>query len=102
MHGFALMTTVLKELPEDKEVVKLVSCPLAQLVSTSWWADLGIALQQVLESISEWQLVNRNKIEDSKIEAPVRACLEEEDQELKSLAERVRLFLNSCVMPTVS
>ena len=44
---------------------------------------------QVLGSLSAWPLLNRNKIEDSKIEEPVKNCLESDHEPLKSLADQV-------------
>ncbi|CED85387.1 histone-lysine n-methyltransferase [Phaffia rhodozyma] len=68
MHGFNLMNTLLKEFPEDKEVVKLT-----------------------LESMSAWPLLNRNKVEDSKIEEPVNAMIVRfsDDEEFTSIAKKL-------------
>ena len=48
-----------------------------------------IADTQILECLPSWPLINRNKVEDSKIEVPVQTFLEGDNERLKGLAEQV-------------
>ncbi|WWC64819.1 uncharacterized protein I303_107433 [Kwoniella dejecticola CBS 10117] len=66
MHGFSLMSMVLAELAEDREVVLLV-----------------------LESLVQWKLQIRNKIEDSNIEEPIRLLQDNGDEEISKLAKQL-------------
>ncbi|WVQ94922.1 hypothetical protein IAU59_002008 [Kwoniella sp. CBS 9459] len=66
MHGFSLMSMVLTELADDREIVLLA-----------------------LESMSKWKLQIRNKIEDSKVEQPVKALQDSEDEEVSRLAKQL-------------
>lgn len=40
--------------------------------------------------MSQWHLLNRNKVEDSKIEEVVAKYVEDEDESLRPLAQNVR------------
>ncbi len=48
-----------------------------------------ILFLKVLEGISTWPLLQRNKIEDSKIEEPVRQLVQSDNDRLKELSEKV-------------
>lgn len=39
--------------------------------------------------MSRWPLIQRNKVDDSKITIPVRVCLESENETMKGLAQKV-------------
>ena len=39
-----------------------------------------------------WPLIQRNKVEDSKIDVPVKACAESDNEVLAELAKKVRLL----------
>lgn len=63
-HGFSLMWSVLAEQGDDVRTASLV-----------------------LETLSNWEPKKRNRIEDSKIEEAIGACLESStDQHVQSLA----------------
>ncbi|WVW86390.1 hypothetical protein I302_108436 [Kwoniella bestiolae CBS 10118] len=66
MHGFSLMSMVLAELADDREIVLLA-----------------------LESMSKWKLQIRNKIEDSNIEEPVKKLQDSQDEEVSNLAKQL-------------
>ncbi|WVR09631.1 hypothetical protein IAU60_006704 [Kwoniella sp. DSM 27419] len=66
MHGFSLMSMILSELADDREIVLLA-----------------------LESMSKWKLQMRNKIEDSRIEEPVKVLQDSEDEEIKRIAKQL-------------
>ncbi|WWC91926.1 uncharacterized protein L201_006878 [Kwoniella dendrophila CBS 6074] len=66
MHGFSLMSMVLAELADDREIVLLA-----------------------LESMSKWKLQIRNKIEDSNIEEPIKRLQESDDEEISKLAKQL-------------
>lgn len=46
---------------------------------------------QIMECLSIWPLLSRNKVEDSKIEEPVKILLKSQVECLKQLAEKVTL-----------
>ncbi|WWD19848.1 hypothetical protein CI109_104315 [Kwoniella shandongensis] len=64
MHGFSLMNMILSELADDRETILLA-----------------------LESMKKWKLQNRNKVEDSNVEEPVKALCETSDEEISRLAK---------------
>ena len=39
--------------------------------------------------MSTWPLLNRNKVQDSKVHVPVEACATHENEIVKSLAQKV-------------
>lgn len=39
--------------------------------------------------MGRWPLIQRNKVDDSKITIPVRVCLESENETMKGLAQKV-------------
>lgn len=43
--------------------------------------------------MTKWPLIQRNKVEDSKIRVPVQACTESDNEAMKSLALKVIHFL---------
>jgi histone-lysine N-methyltransferase SETD2 len=42
-----------------------------------------------LEAMGRWPLIQRNKVDDSKITIPVRMCLESENETMRGLAQKV-------------
>ncbi|TDL26882.1 hypothetical protein BD410DRAFT_782971 [Rickenella mellea] len=66
LRGFSLMCNILRDFAED--------------------VDMRIL---VLECISTWPLLQRNKVEDSQIEEPVKDCLTSSDEKLRGLAEKL-------------
>ncbi|WRT70012.1 uncharacterized protein IL334_007005 [Kwoniella shivajii] len=66
MHGFSLMSMVLAELAADRDIVLLA-----------------------LESMNQWKLQNRNKIEDSNIEEPIKDLQTSSDDEISKLAKQL-------------
>lgn len=81
MHGFSLMYMVLTEMVDDRETVLLVGCCRSS-------DDLELTLQ-ALEGMSKWKLQIRNKIEDSKVEEPVRALADGADEEISRVAKQL-------------
>ena len=67
LRGFGVMSVLLEDFDGSLEVPALV-----------------------LECMVTWPLITRNKIEDSKIEEPVRKLIDSTHQELKELAQKVR------------
>ncbi|KAF8578887.1 SET domain-containing protein [Ramaria rubella] len=65
-RGFGLMTSILEDNISDIEICTIV-----------------------LESLSTWPLMNRNKVEDSKIETFLQIFLEGDNEKLKNLAEHL-------------
>ncbi|OCF43734.1 histone-lysine N-methyltransferase, H3 lysine-36 specific [Kwoniella heveanensis CBS 569] len=66
MHGFSLMSMILTELADDREIILLA-----------------------LESMSKWKLQIRNKIEDSNVEQPVKELQDSPDSEISNLAKQL-------------
>ncbi|KAF9553862.1 SET domain-containing protein [Agrocybe pediades] len=64
LRGYSLMTNVLEDYATDIELITLA-----------------------LECMKTWPLLNRNKVQDSKVHVPVEACLSLEDENIKSLAK---------------
>ncbi|KAF8804407.1 hypothetical protein BYT27DRAFT_7107098 [Phlegmacium glaucopus] len=64
LRGYSLMTNVLEDHIADLELVTLA-----------------------LECMSTWPLLNRNKVQDSKVHVPVEACAALENEVVKSLAQ---------------
>ncbi|TFY77026.1 hypothetical protein EWM64_g6986, partial [Hericium alpestre] len=65
LRGFSLMTNVMDDY-EDNEMRLLA-----------------------IECMSTWPLINRNKVDDSKINMPVQACAESDDENLKKAAQEL-------------
>lgn len=40
--------------------------------------------------MSTWPLIQRNKVEDSKVSVPVQACAESQNETIAGLAQKVR------------
>lgn len=85
MHGFNLMATVIRSFPKDKDIIKLVRRPLVLL-----GASLLIRHQpQVFQNMLSWPLVYSNKVEDSKVDEPVKSYRDDEDETVRDLARQV-------------
>ncbi|KAJ7146126.1 hypothetical protein C8R44DRAFT_756649 [Mycena epipterygia] len=69
-----------------REMLRLRCLNLMKNVLDDYASDPEI-ITLVLESIKHWPLSVRNKVEDSRIEVPVKAIAESEDEKLKSLAQ---------------
>lgn len=66
MHGFSLMTMILTDMADNRDIVLLA-----------------------LESMERWKLTIRNKVEDSNIQEPVKVLSEGSDSELAGIAKRL-------------
>ena len=44
--------------------------------------------------MSTWPLIQRNKVEDSKVNVPVRLCAESDNEGVAALAKKVRSAFN--------
>ncbi|KAH9921135.1 uncharacterized protein B0H18DRAFT_1022083 [Fomitopsis serialis] len=66
LRGFSVMTNILEDYSTDVEVsVSAIECMMT------------------------WPLIQRNKVEDSKVNVPVQTCAQSEDQGLAQLAQKV-------------
>lgn len=83
LRGFGLMTSILEDYATDLEICTIVS------IYYGFHIRGLIATIQILESLPTWPLINRNKVEDSKIEVPMQAFVEGHNENLKNLAEQV-------------
>lgn len=84
MHGFSLMSIILNDLADDREIVLMVSSGYEEIVNL-----------QALESMKKWRLTIRNKIESSNIEEPVRALRDGQDEELAALSRDLLQYWSS-------
>ncbi|TFK48255.1 hypothetical protein OE88DRAFT_1762721 [Heliocybe sulcata] len=67
LRGFSLMTNILEDNADDEDILKVA-----------------------LECMTTWPLIQRNKVEDSKVDIPVRACAENSpNEEIKALAQKL-------------
>jgi [histone H3]-lysine36 N-trimethyltransferase len=83
LRGFSLMTSILEDYATDLEICTTVG------ICYKFHATMLIAITQILESLPAWPLINRNKVEDSKIEVPLQAFVEGHNEKVKGLAEQV-------------
>jgi hypothetical protein len=49
--------------------------------------------------MGRWPLIQRNKVDDSKITIPVRVCLESENETMKGLAQKVDNIISTIPKP---
>ncbi|KAI8990416.1 hypothetical protein BD414DRAFT_483561 [Trametes punicea] len=66
LRGFSVMTNILEDYSTDVEIQTLA-----------------------MECMSTWPLIQRNKVEDSKVNVPVRLCAESDNEALSALAKRL-------------
>ncbi|KAH9894001.1 hypothetical protein C8Q73DRAFT_498617 [Cubamyces lactineus] len=66
LRGFSVMTNILEDYNNDVEVQTLA-----------------------MECMSTWPLIQRNKVEDSKVNVPVRLCAESDNEVVSALAKRL-------------
>ena len=86
LRGFSLMTNILEDHVKDHEMITLVCQFSAELFTQ------GIefsSIPQALECLTTWPLLQRNKVDDSKIVIPVEACALSENEHIKGLAQKV-------------
>ncbi|EGO02917.1 hypothetical protein SERLA73DRAFT_47203 [Serpula lacrymans var. lacrymans S7.3] len=66
LRGFSLMTNILEDYTRDVEITTVA-----------------------LESMEKWPLIQRNKVDDSKIKVPVQLCSESDNEAVKALAQKL-------------
>ncbi|KAF8154094.1 hypothetical protein B0H34DRAFT_661470 [Crassisporium funariophilum] len=66
LRGYSLMTNVLEDHPADMELISLA-----------------------LECMSTWPLLNRNKVQDSKVQGPVEACAVLDNETIKNMSQQL-------------
>ncbi|OSD00004.1 hypothetical protein PYCCODRAFT_1437753 [Trametes coccinea BRFM310] len=66
LRGFSVMTNILEDYSNDVEIQTLA-----------------------MECMSTWPLIQRNKVEDSKVNVPVRLCAESDNETVSALAKRL-------------
>ncbi|EPQ55865.1 SET domain-containing protein [Gloeophyllum trabeum ATCC 11539] len=67
LRGFSLMTNILTDYADDEDITKVA-----------------------LECMTTWPLIQRNKVEDSKVDEPVRQCAEtSQNEDIKELAQKL-------------
>jgi len=98
-RGFSLMHSLLESHQEDLKIVRLVRLYFRQsLVLTAFDEPNPRLILQILSPLKNWPLINRNKVEDSNIEEPVKRIAEAaypECPDISSLAQEVvTLFIH--------
>lgn len=81
------MTNVLEDYASDMELISLVS----QLQKANFNSNNSIYLK-ALECMVTWPLLNRNKVQDSKVDVPVGVCAGLENETIKTTAQKVCSF----------
>ncbi|CDO68786.1 hypothetical protein BN946_scf184989.g52 [Trametes cinnabarina] len=66
LRGFSVMTNILEDYSTDVEIQTLA-----------------------MECMSTWPLIQRNKVEDSKVNVPVKLCAESENEAVSALAKKL-------------
>ncbi|OCH90860.1 SET domain-containing protein [Obba rivulosa] len=66
LRGFSVMTNILEDYARDLEITTLA-----------------------IECMMTWPLIQRNKVEDSKVDIPVQACAKSENEMLAGLAKKL-------------
>ena len=85
LRGFSLMTNILQDYAKDVEVTILVRFHFLRTPFDS----LKVDLSKALEAMVKWPLIQRNKVDDSKIRVPVQVCAESENEGMRSLSLKV-------------
>ena len=85
LRGFSLMTNILQDYAKDVEVTILVCFHFLRASFDS----LKVDLSKALEAMVKWPLIQRNKVDDSKIRVPVQVCAESENEGMRSLSLKV-------------
>jgi [histone H3]-lysine36 N-trimethyltransferase len=89
LRGFSLMTNILEDYMSDLEVV--INVCTFQFIFLKLHSDDQI--NQALECMTSWPLLQRNKVDDSKVTTPVMLCAESENETVQTLAKKVCLYL---------
>ncbi|TCD67121.1 histone methyltransferase set2 [Steccherinum ochraceum] len=66
LRGFSVMTNILEDYSDDIEILTVA-----------------------VECMMTWPLIQRNKVEDSKVNVPVKVCSESENENLASLSKKL-------------
>ena len=88
LRGYSLMTNVLEDYASDMELIALVSRLLPKSKSSSKIRSI----LKALECMVTWPLLNRNKVQDSKVNVPVEVCAGLENETIKTTAQKVPSF----------
>lgn len=87
---FKLLTRI--KITEDqaalRQVMRLRGFSLMHNILEDHAKDIDITIA-ALEAMGRWPLIQRNKVDDSKITIPVRVCLESENETMKGLAQKL-------------
>ena len=84
LRAFSAMTNILEDYSSDVEVCSVV-CLSQCFVARREVLRGG----QAIECMMTWPLIQRNKVDDSKVATPVEACASSENEVLAGLAKKV-------------
>lgn len=77
-----------------RQIMRLRGFSLMNNILSDYTKDIEISIA-VLEAMTKWPLIQRNKVEDSKIRVPVQACTESDNESMKSLATKLLEYWES-------
>ena len=77
------MTNIMDDYENDCEILMLVR-PFATFGDKPEFRS-----EWVIDCMSTWPLISRNKVDDSKVSEPVQRCMESDNLVLKKAAEEV-------------
>ncbi|KAL4077501.1 hypothetical protein J3A83DRAFT_4356538 [Scleroderma citrinum] len=77
-----------------RQIMRLRGFSLMNNILSDYAKDIDISIA-ALEAMTKWPLIQRNKVEDSKIRIPVQACAESENEAMKSLATKLLEYWES-------
>ena len=76
------MTNILEDYSQDIEVCSVVS-------TVTMCGEYRSYRHQAIECMMSWPLIQRNKVDDSKVAVPVEACAASDNEVLASAAKKV-------------
>ncbi|KAG1732683.1 uncharacterized protein EDB91DRAFT_1302092 [Suillus paluster] len=95
---FKLLTRI--KITEDqaalRQIMRLRGFSLMHNILEDHLKDVDITIG-ALEAMVRWPLIQRNKVDDSKITIPVRVCLESDNETMKGLAQKVINIIHKLV-----
>ncbi|KAG6331704.1 hypothetical protein ID866_7384 [Astraeus odoratus] len=71
-----------------RQIMRLRGFSLMNNILSDYVKDIEVSIAS-LEAMTKWPLIQRNKVEDSKIRVPVQVCAESENETMKSLATKL-------------
>lgn len=77
-----------------RQIMRLRGFSVMNNILSDYAKDMEVSIT-ALEVMAKWPLIQRNKVEDSKIRVPVQTCQESENETMKSLATKLLEYWDS-------